>query len=274
MSKAEVVEAETVEEKPEPMELISEIKTVLKDMAGLEKALVSNDLSDMEEGYRIQYVIAVCKSLKLNPTTQPFQFISMNGALRLYATKDCTEQLRKIHGVSIYKMEKVISDDGDFEVTVYGEDKTGRKDIATGAIPIGTLSGPNRSNAKMKCETKAKRRLTLSICGLGFLDESEIESIPGAKVVNHNYGNLEEEGYTGNGQQYIRKNEDLAQELSLLINTKKVPKDLIEMWEESYGLKGSAGLDKCKKKDLLAMHDDYASYLADVAPDPEEEVAE
>ncbi len=27
----------------------------------------------------------------------------------------------------------------------------------------------------MKCETKAKRRATLSICGLGFLDETEIE---------------------------------------------------------------------------------------------------
>jgi hypothetical protein len=31
--------------------------------------------------------------------------------------------------------------------------------------------------------TKAKRRVTLSICGLGFVDESEIETIPGAKKV-------------------------------------------------------------------------------------------
>jgi hypothetical protein len=30
----------------------------------------------------------------------------------------------------------------------------------------------------MKGETKAKRRATLSICGLGFLDETEIETIP------------------------------------------------------------------------------------------------
>jgi len=34
----------------------------------------------------------------------------------------------------------------------------------------------------MKCETKAKRRATLSICGLGMLDESELETIPGAVV--------------------------------------------------------------------------------------------
>jgi hypothetical protein len=38
------------------------------------------------------------------------------------------------------------------------------------------------ANALMKAETKAKRRVTLSICGLGMLDESEVESIPGAAV--------------------------------------------------------------------------------------------
>jgi hypothetical protein len=29
----------------------------------------------------------------------------------------------------------------------------------------------------MKAETKAKRRVTLSICGLGFLDETEVETL-------------------------------------------------------------------------------------------------
>jgi hypothetical protein len=35
----------------------------------------------------------------------------------------------------------------------------------------------------MKAETKAKRRVTLSISGLGFLDESEIETIKDAVKV-------------------------------------------------------------------------------------------
>ena len=30
----------------------------------------------------------------------------------------------------------------------------------------------------MKAETKAKRRVTLSICGLGMLDETEVETVP------------------------------------------------------------------------------------------------
>jgi hypothetical protein len=42
-------------------------------------------------------------------------------------------------------------------------------------VSIKGLSGEALANATMKAETKAKRRLTLSLVGLGFLDESEIE---------------------------------------------------------------------------------------------------
>jgi hypothetical protein len=36
-------------------------------------------------------------------------------------------------------------------------------------------------NVVMKAVTKSKRRVTLSLCGLGMLDESEVETIPDAK---------------------------------------------------------------------------------------------
>ena len=45
---------------------------------------------------------------------------------------------------------------------------------------IKGLAGDALVNAKLKAITKAKRRVTLSICGLGFLDETEIETIPTA----------------------------------------------------------------------------------------------
>jgi hypothetical protein len=35
----------------------------------------------------------------------------------------------------------------------------------------------------LKCVTKSKRRVTLSICGLGWLDESEVAAIPDAQPV-------------------------------------------------------------------------------------------
>jgi hypothetical protein len=51
-------------------------------------------------------------------------------------------------------------------------------------VAIGTLRGDALANAIMKCETKAKRRLTLSLCGLGMLDESEIETVTDAHTVD------------------------------------------------------------------------------------------
>ena len=121
-----------------------------------------------------------CQTLGLNPVTQPFAFIKLNGKEVLYAKKDATEQLRKINGVSVETMEgKTVAD--VYIVTVKVKDKDGRTDIATGAVNIATLKGDALANATMKAETKAKRRATLSICGLGILDESELETIPAAE---------------------------------------------------------------------------------------------
>ncbi len=59
---------------------------------------------------------------------------------------------------------------------------TERTDESIGAVPLPT-SPADKANAMMKAETKAKRRVTLSICGLGMLDETEIETIAGAHPV-------------------------------------------------------------------------------------------
>ncbi len=109
--------------------------------------------------------------------------MSLSGKLTLYAKKDCTEQLRKINGVSIEEISSKLIDD-IYIVTVKAKDKTGRIDQATGAVVIGHLKGEAKANIIMKAETKAKRRVTLSICGMGFTDETEIDSIPNATQVD------------------------------------------------------------------------------------------
>lgn len=135
---------------------------------------------------------SICLSLGLNPATQPIQPMRFRGSeIKLYATRDCAEQLRKIHGVSVTNMETQ-EIGAAYVVKVSLKDAGGRTDISSAAVPIGSLSGDALANALMKCETKAKRRGTLSICGLGFLDESEIESIPGAARVD-----LPEDGTQG-----------------------------------------------------------------------------
>jgi hypothetical protein len=151
------------------------------DPAIMEQVLIGGDLAQLTEAQRLAYYRAVCQSLGLNPLSKPFEYLWLNGKLRLYALRDCTDQLRRLHGISIYitNRERL----GDiYIVTARAKDRTGREDESTGAVALGTLKGDALANALMKCETKAKRRVTLSLAGLGWLDETEISTIPGVRV--------------------------------------------------------------------------------------------
>lgn len=168
--------------------------------SAIEMVVMQGDLSKLTADQRLQYYNSVCESAGLNPLTNPFAYISLNGKLTLYAKKDCTEQLRKINGVSIEGLDDKIIDDL-YIVKAKARDKHGRLDESTGAVVIGGLKGEQRANAIMKAETKAKRRVTLSICGMGWVDESEIDSIPNAKPVpvDLNTGEIKEaEKVSGN----------------------------------------------------------------------------
>ena len=145
----------------------------------LESVIIQGDLSKLTAAQRVEYYGKVCESLQLNPFTSPFEYIVLNGRLRLYAKKDATDQLRKIHGVSITGLDR--SAVGDLYVVVaHARDAHGREDSDVGAVSIAGLKGEALANAMLKAVTKAKRRVTLSLCGLGMTDESEVDSIPGA----------------------------------------------------------------------------------------------
>ena len=145
----------------------------------IEQVLVAGDLAKLTGDQRLAYYQRLCETLGLNPLTQPFQYLQLSGKLVLYATKSCTEQLRQLHGVSITGITSAQVGDV-YIVTATASDKNGRTDCATGAVAIAGLKGDALANGLMKAESKAKRRLTLSLCGLGMLDETEIETIPGA----------------------------------------------------------------------------------------------
>ena len=142
--------------------------------AQLENVLINGDLSKLAPSDRVLYYKSVCESVGLNPLTKPFDYLVLNGKTVLYAKRDATDQLRKIHGVSI-RISSRESVGDVYVVTAQATDKTGRTDESTGAIVTASLKGDALANALMKAETKAKRRVTLSICGLGLLDEVEIE---------------------------------------------------------------------------------------------------
>lgn len=155
-----------------------------EDMASmLEQVVIGGDLSRLSPQDRVTYYRKVCDSLGLNPLTQPFRYLTLHGQLTLYATRAAADQLRKINGVSITDLDVDVS--GDMAVvTCSGATGDGRSDTDVGVVPLDNLRGDNRANAILKAVTKAKRRMTLSLCGLGWLDETEVETIPGAKQVS------------------------------------------------------------------------------------------
>ncbi len=143
----------------------------------VESLVVRGDISQLSTADRSQYYLRMCASLGLNPTTQPLAFLKLNGKDVLYVTRSATDQLAAMHRVNreIIDGPKVIDLGGT--KAVYAVCRAtlpnGRVETATAAIPAMDLI-----NAVMKVETKAKRRATLSILGLGVsLDESELDTI-------------------------------------------------------------------------------------------------
>ena len=155
-------------------------------LAILEKVVVGGDLAAMTPGERLLYYRKVCEDNHLNPLTQPFDYLQMknkdgSAKLVLYANKTCAFQLADAHGITVEVMDKTLQD-GIFMVQARAT-KGQRFTEDLGAVSVKGLAGESLANAIMKTMTKAKRRAILSLVGLGFLDETEVETIPGASYV-------------------------------------------------------------------------------------------
>lgn len=140
----------------------------------IEEVLMSGNLANLSPQEKVVYHNRVCESLGLNPLTRPFDYLTLNGKMVLYARKDATDQLRKLNGVSITDIRREQAGDL-YIVTASAQDRDGRTDQSLGVVNVKGLAGEALANALMKAETKAKRRVTLSLSGLGLLDETETE---------------------------------------------------------------------------------------------------
>jgi hypothetical protein len=119
----------------------------------------------------------------LDPFTKPFDILRLNGKEVLYCTRSGTQQLNKLHKVShLITSRDTNAEAGVYIVTSKASLPDGRCTESIGAVNIAGLKGEAYANAIMKAETKAKRRATLDLLGLGVLDESEAETIPNASV--------------------------------------------------------------------------------------------
>jgi hypothetical protein len=138
--------------------------------------VINGDLSKLDAGQKVRYYRMFCERLGLDPISQPFKLLKLQGKETLYCDRGGSQQLSRVHGVS-HEIKSRETINGIFIVTAVARTKE-RQTESVGAVPISNLQGDALANAMMKAETKAKRRATLDLLGLGMLDETEVETIP------------------------------------------------------------------------------------------------
>ena len=140
------------------------------------------DTTSLSRDDRSALLVGLARKLGLNPLSGAVMFLKTNGRETLYVTKSGTDQIaarEKLRRETIRGPE-VITMEGKKLVLcqVRASHPDGRSEVSTATLLLADVV-----NDLMKCETKAKRRATLSVCGLGLLAEDEIETIPGAQSV-------------------------------------------------------------------------------------------
>ena len=236
--------------KPQPQRVIRRLPTQELTLSErVEQVLIGGDLTALAPAERVEYMHKVCKSLGLNPLTRPFEYILFREAegaparLSLYARADCAAQLRKIHRIQVTAVRRYIRDGMSYaEADVV--DGLGKHDTAMGVVPLWkwkdrqrvNLEGREYANAVMKTETKAKRRATLSICGLAFLDESELDTM---QVIG---------GVTRDGRIYEYKQLPQGEpETPREIDTSKIDEEATRRFEERAAMEDKAAQEQCQR---------------------------
>ena len=106
----------------------------------------------LSDAQRTGYIKALCKALRLNPLTQPVQFIKLSGREVLYVTRTATDQLAAMHNLNrkTIRGPEIVDIGGSkvamcvVEVTLPG----GRCETATATLPV---SDPASLYMKLEC---------------------------------------------------------------------------------------------------------------------------
>jgi len=156
-------------------------KSEVLDPAIIESIVLAGDLSKLKPDQKVSYYNYRCQQAGLDPSAKPFDLLNLSGKQVLYANAGATQQLCNMHKLStqITHRERV---DDIYLVSCRVTGADGRVSENQGAVSVSGLKGDALANAILKATTKAIRRSVLAHCGLGMLDETEVETIPGARA--------------------------------------------------------------------------------------------
>ena len=155
--------------------------------AMLERVLVDGNIAALSPQQRMEYYKMRCDAAGLDYRAQPFAYMQLQGKLTLYCTKAGAQQLCSKYRISTSIVNRRVENDLVF-YTVTARTPDGQSADDEGFATTKGLVGEALGNANLKALTKAKRRAVLSLCGLGEMDETEVDSIAGAVKVNLDTG--------------------------------------------------------------------------------------
>jgi hypothetical protein len=147
------------------------------------KLVSSGDMKSLTQDQKTQYIKLRCDAMGIDWRTAPLRLLTLQGKEVLYAPKEATDQLAAKHGV-VCEIVSQVTEGSIRTVTVRARSRDGRQTDEIGCVSIGQASGDALCNLLMKAVTKAKRRAILSVCGLGMMDESELETTGAGFVTN------------------------------------------------------------------------------------------
>ena len=174
----------------------------------IDKAVMLGDMKQMDAKTRLAFYRAVCLSVGVNPLTQPFTALErQDKTVWLYANSVCAQQLAALHKISFedpVRRHETVFGEPLYTVQITARLPDGRalpaqsvvsltkkKKVQRGTWPDGNpkwidaldedgepllipLRGEALANAIMKADTKAQRRATLALIGLGWM-QSDFE---------------------------------------------------------------------------------------------------
>jgi hypothetical protein len=146
--------------------------------------LARGNIASLSEEDRTRYILALCEALSLDPRFKPIDLIpGQGGALVPYLNRGATDSLARREGIQRVTVvsPKVVDIDGVKCVLCIAratDTRTLRYEERT-----ATMIMRDHANAYMRCETKAIRRATIAVLGIGMLDESELDGIRGADAI-------------------------------------------------------------------------------------------
>lgn len=137
--------------------------------AAIEAALLEGDVQCLKPEERTAYYRAICESVGLNWLTRPLDLLKgQDGKYRFYFRKEATDQLARASQISFTTLHRERIEDL-YIVEVRGTLPGGRSLDDQGIVPYPEKAAPtDRANAMMKATTKARRRVTLGLVGLGW----------------------------------------------------------------------------------------------------------